>query len=282
MGIPIEYYTFAVSFSSNMKIITLTTDFGLRDYSVAAVKGALYNKCPNATIVDISHYISPFNILETFYILQNSYMHFPKGSIHIIGVDTERTATKKHLLMSLNGHYFIGADNGIFHLLSENCTNVALYEFDNQPSTPLFPTLYSFTSIAEQIYKETPLNQIGIPIEKCNSVSYFKPEVSTDENFIHGIIIYIDHYGNAVSNISHSLFEETRKGRNFEVIFNLYSFKKVYNNYSEINDDGKMMILFNELNLLQCSIYKSDTRSVGGASSLLGINCLDRVIVKFK
>lgn len=265
-----------------MKIITLTTDFGLRDYSVAAVKGVLYNKCPNATIVDISHYISPFNILETFYILQNSYMHFPKGSIHIIGVDTERTATKKHLLMSLNGHYFIGADNGIFHLLSENCTNVALYEFDTQPSTPLFPTLYSFTSIAEQIYKETPLNQIGIPIEKCNSVSYFKPEVSTDENFIHGIIIYIDHYGNAVSNISHSLFEETRKGRNFEVIFNLYSFKKVYNNYSEINDDGKMMILFNELNLLQCSIYKSDTRSVGGASSLLGINCLDRVIVQFK
>ena len=85
-----------------------------------------------------------------------------------------------------------------------------------------------------------------------------------------------------MSNISHSLFEETRKGRNFEVIFNLYSFKKVYNNYSEINDDGKMMILFNELNLLQCSIYKSDTRSVGGASSLLGINCLDRVIVQFK
>ncbi|WP_281639110.1 SAM hydrolase/SAM-dependent halogenase family protein [Capnocytophaga sputigena] len=265
-----------------MKIITLTTDFGLRDYSVAAVKGALYSKCPNATIVDISHLISPFNILETFYILQNSYMHFPKGSIHIIGVDTERTATKKHLLMSLNGHYFIGADNGIFHLLSENFTNVALYEFNTKPSTILFSTLNSFTSIAEQIYKGTPLDQIGIPIEKCNSVSYFKPEVSTDENFIHGIIIYIDHYGNAVSNISHSLFEETRKGRNFEVIFNLYSFKKVYNNYSEINDDGKMMILFNELNLLQCSIYKSDTRSVGGASSLLGINCLDRVIVQFK
>lgn len=267
---------------TNMKIITLTTDFGLHDYSVAAVKGALYSKCPDATIVDISHFISPFNILETFYILQNSYIHFPEGSIHIIGVDTERSVSKKHLLMSLNGHYFIGADNGIFHLLSENYTNVALYEFNTQPPTPLFSTLYSFTSIAEQICKNTPLNQIGIPIEKCNPVSYFRPEVSTDEAFIHGIIIYIDHYGNAVSNISRSLFEETRKGRKFEVIFNLYSFKKVYNSYSEMNDDGNMMILFNELNFLQCSIYKSDTRSVGGASSLLGINCLDRVIVQFK
>ena len=267
---------------TNMKIITLTTDFGLHDYSVAAVKGALYSKCPDATIVDISHFISPFNILETFYILQNSYIHFPEGSIHIIGVDTERSVSKKHLLMSLNGHYFIGADNGIFHLLSENYTNVALYEFNTQPPTPLFSTLYSFTSIAEQICKNTPLNQIGTPIEKCNPVSYFRPEVSTDEAFIHGIIIYIDHYGNAVSNISRSLFEETRKGRKFEVIFNLYSFKKVYNSYSEMNDDGNMMILFNELNFLQCSIYKSDTRSVGGASSLLGINCLDRVIVQFK
>ena len=267
---------------TNMKIITLTTDFGLHDYSVAAVKGALYSKCPDATIVDISHFISPFNILETFYILQNSYIHFPEGSIHIIGVDTERSVLKKHLLMSLNGHYFIGADNGIFHLLSENYTNVALYEFNTQPPTPLFSTLYSFTSIAEQICKNTPLNQIGTPIEKCNPVSYFRPEVSTDEAFIHGIIIYIDHYGNAVSNISRSLFEETRKGRKFEVIFNLYSFKKVYNSYSEMNDDGNMMILFNELNFLQCSIYKSDTRSVGGASSLLGSNCLDRVIVQFK
>lgn len=267
---------------TNMKIITLTTDFGLHDYSVAAVKGALYSKCPDATIVDISHFISPFNILETFYILQNSYIHFPEGSIHIIGVDTERSVSKKHLLMSLNGHYFIGADNGIFHLLSENYTNVALYEFNTQPPTPLFSTLYSFTSIAEQICKNTPLNQIGTPIEKCNPVSYFRPEVSTDEAFIHGIIIYIDHYGNAVSNISRSLFEKTRKGRKFEVIFNLYSFKKVYNSYSEMNDDGNMMILFNELNFLQCSIYKSDTRSVGGASSLLGINCLDRVIVQFK
>ena len=267
---------------TNMKIITLTTDFGLHDYSVAAVKGALYSKCPDATIVDISHFISPFNILETFYILQNSYIHFPEGSIHIIGVDTERSVSKKHLLMSLNGHYFIGADNGIFHLLSENYTNVALYEFNTQPPTPLFSTLYSFTSIAEQICKNTPLNQIGTPIEKCNPVSYFRPEVSTDEAFIHGIIIYIDHYGNDVSNISRSLFEETRKGRKFEVIFNLYSFKKVYNSYSEMNDDGNMMILFNELNFLQCSIYKSDTRSVGGASSLLGINCLDRVIVQFK
>ena len=267
---------------TNMKIITLTTDFGLHDYSVAAVKGALYSKCPDATIVDISHFISPFNILETFYILQNSYIHFPEGSIHIIGVDTERSVSKKHLLMSLNGHYFIGADNGIFHLLSENYTNVALYEFNTQPPTPLFSTLYSFTSIAEQICKNTPLNQIGTPIEKCNPVSYFRPEVSTDEAFIHGIIIYIDHYGNAVSNISRSLFEETRKGRKFEVIFNLYSFKKVYNSYSEMNDDGNMMIRFNELNFLQCSIYKSDTRSVGGASSLLGINCLDRVIVQFK
>ena len=88
-----------------MKIITLTTDFGLRDYSVGAVKGAIYTKCPDARIVDISHLVSPFDIFQTAYILKNAYKHFPKGSIHVIGVDAERNPEKRHLLMLLNGHY---------------------------------------------------------------------------------------------------------------------------------------------------------------------------------
>lgn len=84
-----------------MQIITLTTDYGLRDYSVAAVKGALYRECPTATIVDISHQISPFDIFQTAYILKNAYIHFPKGSIHVIGVDDERTSQKNTLLCTI-------------------------------------------------------------------------------------------------------------------------------------------------------------------------------------
>ena len=101
-----------------MSIITLTTDFGMKDYFVAAIKGAIYTDLPDAKIVDITHNISPFNITETAYIIKNAYTHFPKGSIHIIGVDSESNQENKHIAIQLDGHYFIGTDNGIISLLT--------------------------------------------------------------------------------------------------------------------------------------------------------------------
>lgn len=275
-----------------MKIITLTTDFGLRDYSVGAVKGAIYTKCPDAHIVDISHLVSPFDIFQTAYILKNAYKHFPKGSIHIIGVDAERNPEKRHLLMLLNGHYFIGADNGIFNLLAEENEPIQLFEVATDIPITLFPTLNVFPSVVEKVYKGLSPEQIGVPTDKYLRATHFNPEVSSDGAFIYGVIIYIDHYGNAVSNISRSLFERIQQNRKFEVIFKMFSFRKIYNQYSDIinfncppesraTPDGEGMLLFNDLNYLQFSIYKSDRRSVGGASSLFGIDYYDRVSVHF-
>ena len=275
-----------------MKIITLTTDFGLRDYSVGAVKGAIYTKCPDARIVDISHLVSPFDIFQTAYILKNAYKHFPKGSIHVIGVDAERNPEKRHLLMLLNGHYFIGADNGIFNLLAEENEPIQLFEVATDIPITLFPTLNVFPSVVEKVYKGLSPEQIGVPTDKYLRATHFNPEVSSDEAFIYGVIIYIDHYGNAVSNISRSLFERIQQNRKFEVIFKMFSFRKIYNQYSDIinfncppesraTPDGEGMLLFNDLNYLQFSIYKSDRRSVGGASSLFGMDYYDRVSVHF-
>ena len=90
-----------------MAIITLTTDFGLKDHFVAVLKGSIYSELPDAKIVDISHDIMPFNIQECAYILSNSYKSFPKGTIHIVGVDSEETPDNKHVVALVNGHYFM-------------------------------------------------------------------------------------------------------------------------------------------------------------------------------
>ena len=103
-------------------IITLTTDFGIKDHFLGSVKGALYLNIPDVKIVDISNNISPFNIIEAAYIIENSYKSFPKNSIHIIGVDSEFTPEKKHLAVYLDEHYFICADNGILSLLFNKIT----------------------------------------------------------------------------------------------------------------------------------------------------------------
>ena len=72
-------------------LITLTSDMGLKDYYVAAMKGAIYSQLPDTKIVDISHNIPPFDILHASFVLKNTFKQFPKNTIHIIGVDAEKS-----------------------------------------------------------------------------------------------------------------------------------------------------------------------------------------------
>lgn len=277
-----------------MKIITLTTDFGIKDYSVGAVKGALYSSIPDARIVDISHLISPFNILQTAYVIKNAYPHFPKGSIHIIGVDAEKTPEKRHLIMLHEDHYFIGADNGIFHLIANDSPQSKVYDItDSKEEQTCFPVLYTFPKIVKLLYENFPIEKIGKRMNDHFRMSNVRSEVSSDKKIISGHIIYIDHYGNAVSNISRELFENVCQKRPFEIFFNSYKSNKIHTSYSSIinfgipksnrdNPEGKEVILFNSEGLLELAIYKSDMINVGGASSLLGLKYLDKVSVHFK
>ena len=100
-----------------MSIITLTTDFGLKDHFVGALKGKLFSTIPKAAVIDISHNIDPFNTLQASYIVGAAYKSFPEGTIHIIGVDSEWSQTNRHLAVFWDNHFFVCADNGILSLL---------------------------------------------------------------------------------------------------------------------------------------------------------------------
>ena len=107
-------------------IITLTTDWGDGDYYVGAVKGRFYSLLSNVRIVDITHKIAPFDTAHAAYVVKNSFEMFPLGSVHIVGVDSEDFATptiiQSHVAMLYKGHYFIGADNGVFSLILDGDT----------------------------------------------------------------------------------------------------------------------------------------------------------------
>ena len=101
-----------------MAIITLTSDWGTKDYYVAAVKGTILSQLPAATIVDVTHEIEPFNVSQAGFTLKNCYRSFPPGTIHIIGVDTIESMECPHVVVKAEGQYFISTDNGIFsHIL---------------------------------------------------------------------------------------------------------------------------------------------------------------------
>ncbi|MFA5296777.1 MAG: SAM-dependent chlorinase/fluorinase [Lutibacter sp.] len=275
-----------------MSIITLTTDFGIKDHFVGAVKGTIYSELPDARIVDITHQISPFNITETAYVLRNAYKKFPEGSIHIIGVDAELNSENKHLAIKLDNHYFICPDNGVISLLASEINPEKIIEINiHEHIESSFPVLDIFVKVACHIARGGKLEVIGKVIPEFKKISELQPAISADNSTISGSIIYVDNYGNSISNISKKLFDQIGKGRNFEIIANRYLFNKIYEKYSDIvnfslpkeqrQKDGTRLALFNSANFLEIAMYRSNLSTVGGAVSLLGLCYRASITVKF-
>jgi S-adenosylmethionine hydrolase len=275
-----------------MSIITLTTDYGLKDHFVGALKGKIYSEYPEATIVDISHDIDPFNLSETSYIVQAAYSSFPKGTVHLIGVDAERNAENEHIAMEWNNHFFVCADNGILSMLTERVLPqkiVAINIHDRLPETAT--DLDVFKTVACHIAKGGSLNVIGKEIKELKHITDLQPIVSKDGLSIKGNVIYIDHFGNIVVNITKKLFLESSKGRNYEIEFKPKPLKTILPNYSSIaiSDkfpikyyEGEKLALFNEAGFLEIALFRSNPNTVGSATSLLGIGYRDTITIHFK
>ncbi len=275
-----------------MAIITLTTDFGLKDHFVGALKGAIYSELSEARIVDISHNISPFNIQECAYILKNSYKNFPEGTIHIVGVDSEVTPENQHIVILVDGHYFITANNGVIGLIISEIKPEKVIEITLPNAiNGSFPVMDVFVKVACHIVRGGTLEVVGKSFNALKDLRDFSPRITDDGKKIVGSIIYIDNYGNVVTNIQKSLFEAYRKGRSFELHARTSLITKILTNYSEIvNYDlernkrkgaGDLLALFNSSDYIELAIYKSNLKTVGGASTLLGLDYRDTVTIIF-
>ena len=275
-----------------MAIVTLTTDFGHKDFSISVIKAALLQQIPNLNIVDISHEISPYNASETAYILKNAFRAFPKGSIHIIGVESEWTPENIHLVMEFEEHYFIGADNGILSMIKEDFFATKIVEINiHKTIITSFPVLDIFINVAAHISRKGSLEVIGKPLKKIKELTNINPVINPEKNQILGSVIYIDNYGNLVSNIKKDLFYEIGKSRTFTIYARSVKFKKIYKSYSEAIDfslpkgkreeDGKKLAIFNTSDHLELAVYKSNPLTIGGAGSLFGLDYRDPITVKF-
>ena len=274
-----------------MPIITLTTDYGLKDHFVGALKGKILSEYPEAKIIDISHEIDPFNTVEASYIISASYSSFPKGTVHLIGVDMEHNKENQHIVMQWNDHYFIAADNGILSMLSQKIVPqkiVAINIHDRLPSDAA--DLDVFVTVACHLAKGGLMNVIGKEINTIKQVTDLQSVLSADGNSLKGHVIYIDHFGNVITNISKKYFIEVAKGRPYEIVLKTKNIKTILPNYSAIaNSDkypiksyeGEKLAIFNEAGFLEIAIFRSNPSKVGSANSLLGLNYRDIIIIKF-
>jgi S-adenosylmethionine hydrolase len=237
--------------------------------------------------------VSPFHIAEAAYIIQNSYTTFPEGTIHIIGIDAEHTPENRHVAVKLNKQYFICADNGVLCLIMNKLRPEKVVEINiHDRIASNFTMLDAFVETACHIARGGTLEVIGKAVSGMKALSGISPQVDADGRNIHGQIIYIDNYGNSVTNITRDLFNQTARGRKFTLSARSEKHKVIYDHYSDIVDfsrppetrdvDGKGLCIFNSSGYIELATYKSNPLTVGSASSLFGLHLDTPVIINFE
>ena len=194
--------------------------------------------------------------------------------------------------MLWNGHYFICADNGILSLLTEKIVPEKIVEINIHDRLPDGSSeMDVFVMVACHLAKGGLLNVIGREITEIRQIYDLHPVVAPDNSAISGCVVYIDHFGNCVTNITKKHVKEISKGRDFEITFSTRSIKAVKAGYSDftVNErfslkdyEGEKLAIFNEAGFLEIAIYRSNPSTVGTAKTLLGLKFRDKVSVVFR
>lgn len=188
-------------------LITLITDFGLKDPFAGLMKGVILGINPDARVIDITHNIQRHNVFEASQVIAMSYKYFPPATIHVAVVDPSVGSMRRPLLVVTEDHYFIGPDNGIFAPIFEDLKSTFFKVYHVTASHYFLPMSGStfhgrdiFAPIAAWMSKGVDSYKIGEQIDDYMKIPTPRP-VLTNNNTITGEIVSIDNFGNAISNI---------------------------------------------------------------------------------
>lgn len=241
---------------SKNKIITLLTDFGYDDPFVGQMKGVILRINSNVEIVDITHGIQPQAVEDAAFVLWQSFKYFPKGTIHITVVDPGVGSQRKALIVKSQGHYFLAPDNGVLSYVIKKpflCVSIENPKYILQKDSPTFQGRDLFAPAAAWLSKGVSIKEFGKPIKQPILLELSNP-VFLDDRIL-GQIVYIDRFGNAITNIK----PEGRKIKEIRVqdmIFPMVNF------YAQSPD--KPAALINSEGFIEIFIYKGNAvKSLG-------------------
>lgn len=192
-----------------MRIVTLTTDFGYQDSYVAEMKGVILGVNSKARIVDLSHGIQPQHIHEAAFMIFLSYRYFPRGTIHLVVVDPGVGGSRRIILARTKKHYFIAPDNGVLtYVFNAEKESVAVREitnkkFFNKIMSTTFEGRDKMAPVAGHLSKKSIFSEVGEKIDDPQLFITHNPVMA--KNAVYGEVIYIDHFGNVVTNVTAAL-----------------------------------------------------------------------------
>lgn len=247
-------------------VITLTTDFGLQDYYVGAMKAAMLNIAPEVRLVDLSHEIPSQDIMAGSWILKNSAMLFPSGTVHTVVVDPGVGTDRDAIALKMADQYFVGPDNGIFSLLARDNDYKAVrltkqQYWRNDPSNT-FHGRDIFAPVAAHLSQGVALEDLGEPAEDLVSYRWTVP--IADKDGLEGMIIHIDNFGNLITNIPEDLLEEVIEEKNIRIYVGNTILDEIGTTFGEVTE-GEPVAYIGSSGMLEVGINK------GSAEEMLSV-----------
>ena len=255
-----------------MALVTFITDFGNSDYYVPAVKAKMLSINPQLTIVDISHEIALYDIAHAAFLLRSIYNDFPKGTVHLVALNTTSSITDGYIGIKLNEHIFIGPNNGVLSMLADHDPGIIVKFSDIHIKNSSFPAKDILAPIAAKVASGAAIHDFGGPLQAIKKMMgrHFK----ASKKQIVGYVLRVDIYGNLITNIPKEVFEKLNPGK-FEIVFGRESLQQLQTNYDEV-EPGDCWAFFNSLNLLEIGINH------GHGAELLGLRYDSPIFINFE
>lgn len=261
------------------RIITLTTDFGIRDPYVGIMKGVILGINPDVQIVDLTHAIPPQDIHEAAFTIHAAHRYFPNGTIHTIVVDPGVGTDRQEIVCEIDGTFFVCPDNGVLTYLLQNVSNKperAINAVAIQNPDYFLPEVSNtfhgrdiFAPVAAHLSLGVPLTNIGPPMQDLVEFPILTPQVSGST--ITGHIVKIDRFGNGITNISESALADD--AASYEISVGNIRLKQINRAYAE-TDIGEPLAIIGSYGLLEIAI------NGGNAEISLGLKWGDIVEVQ--
>lgn len=188
-----------------MSLITLTTDFGLADSYVGAMKGVILGIDPTATIVDISHEIAPQDVREAAYIVYTAYPYFPPDTVHVVVVDPEVGSQRRAMALRTARACFVAPDNGVLsYVLAKEGMGEAVSLTNSTYHRPTVSHTFHgrdvFAPVAAHLARGLPLTELGEPLTEIVTFPLPQPQVLPDGDVV-GHVLHIDRFGNLILDV---------------------------------------------------------------------------------
>ena len=255
---------------SRPPIITLTTDFGLNDHFVGAMKGVMLETAPDAQIVDISHAVQPFDILDGALTVSQAYSYFPSGTVHVVIVDPGVGTARRPIILTGDRHLFVAPDNGVLSLIYDreeriSVRHVTAEHYFLQPRSNTFHGRDIFSPVAAALAKGVEADRFGDEITDYVRFAAPRPK-PVDERTLRGIVLKVDRFGNLITNITPAdlprLFEAGPPA--FKITVGKGQATRVYANYSQ-GAPGEAFGILGSMGFLEIATNR------GSAYQLLGV-----------